>query len=177
MHHKGFQDSGIQEVLEAAGVPKGSFYHYFKNKEDFGIQIIDVYAGVMFQTLQNNLDSPNRPVADAIRGFFREMTDHAIRNGFSGCPLGNLSLEMGDVNELFRRKLNEVFGELEHKLERLIREDRIAGNLAGHPPADQVAVLLVSSWEGVLLRMKLTKDTVPFDIFDRLICDILLPRR
>ena len=117
MHHKGFQDSGIQEVLEAAGVPKGSFYHYFKNKEDFGIQIIDVYAGVMFQTLQNNLDSPNRPVADAIRGFFREMTDHAIRNGFSGCPLGNLSLEMGDVNELFRRKLNEVFGELEHKLE------------------------------------------------------------
>jgi len=43
IHLKGFNHTGVQEVLRAAGVPKGSFYNYFKNKEDFGLQVIDYF--------------------------------------------------------------------------------------------------------------------------------------
>jgi TetR/AcrR family transcriptional repressor of nem operon len=44
VHQKGFNDAGLQEILEEAQVPKGSFYFYFKSKEDFGLQLIDYYA-------------------------------------------------------------------------------------------------------------------------------------
>ena len=44
IHKKGFNNTGIQEILESAGVPKGSFYFYFKSKEDLGLALIDHYA-------------------------------------------------------------------------------------------------------------------------------------
>ncbi|MFZ1037037.1 MAG: TetR/AcrR family transcriptional regulator, partial [Smithella sp.] len=43
MHLKGYNDTGVQEILDKAGLPKGSFYNYFKNKEDFGLLVIDYY--------------------------------------------------------------------------------------------------------------------------------------
>ncbi len=176
MHRRGFQDAGIQEVLEAASVPKGSFYYYFSSKEDFGLQVIDLFAEVMFQTLHSNMDVASQPVVEKIRGFFREMTDRAVENGYAGCPLGNLSQEMGDVNEVFRQKLNEIFSRLEQELARYLREAKAAGEIPDQVHPMQMAVLLVSSWEGALLRMKLTKDTVPFDIFERTVFNDLLMR-
>lgn len=176
MHRKGFQDSGIQEVLEATGVPKGSFYHYFRSKEDFGLQVIDLFAGVMFQALRTNMDMTTQPVVERIRGFFREMTDRAVENGYTGCPLGNLSQEMGDVSEVFRQKLSEIFGRLEQQLAGYLREAQAAGEVSGQVHPEEFVVFLISSWEGALLRMKLTKDMVPFDIFERTVFNDLLLR-
>ena len=176
MHRKGFQDTGIQEMLEATGVPKGSFYYYFRSKEDFGLQVIDLFADVMFQTLRSNMEMASQPVVEKIRGFFREMTSRAVEDGYTGCPLGNLSQEMGDVSEVFRQKLNEIFSRLEQELARYLREAKTAGEIPDQIHPIQMAVLLVSSWEGALLRMKLTKDTVPFDIFERTVFNDLLMR-
>ena len=177
MHRKGFNDTGIQDVLAATGVPKGSFYHYFKSKEDFGLEVLELYGQVMSETLRTNMDSFDLPVVERIRAFFREMTRHAAENGFPGCPLGNLSQEMGDLNEAFRLRLDRVFGRLEQDLVSLIREAQEAGQIRVGLPLEQVAVSLVSSWEGALLRMKLTKNMVPFGVFERTVFDNLLTRR
>ncbi len=167
MHRKGYHDSGIQEVLEATGVPKGSFYYYFRSKEDFGLQVLDLYSTVMFQTLQTNMASTDRSIVDRIRGFFREMTDHAVDSAFTGCPLGNLSQEMGYASEPFRLKLNEIFKRLESDVAGCLKEAQSAGEIGPSVDPDDLAVFLVSGWEGALLRMKLTRDTTPFDIFDQ----------
>jgi TetR/AcrR family transcriptional repressor of nem operon len=177
MHRKGFQDSGILEVLEASGVPKGSFYYYFKSKEDFGLQVVDLYAAVMFQTLNNNISLVGQPVVERIRSFFRDMADRAAEGGFSGCPLGNLSQEMGEINEAFRHKLSEIFNRLEQELTTSIREAQIAGEVDNDVDPEQMAVFLVSSWEGALTRMKLTRDMSPFDIFERTAINGLLMKK
>jgi TetR/AcrR family transcriptional repressor of nem operon len=176
MHHKGFQSSGIEEVLETTGVPKGSFYYYFKSKEDFGLQVIDLYAGVMFQTLRTNMDVTGEPIVERLRGFFSEMTDHAVKSGYSGCPIGNISQEMGGVNEVFRQKLNEIFGRLEQEVTGHLKAAQTGGEISRHILPEQAAVFLISSWEGVLLRMKLMKETSPFDIFERTVFNDLLGR-
>ena len=44
---KGFNDTGLQEILREAGVPKGSFYYYFDSKETFGLELIDVYISLI----------------------------------------------------------------------------------------------------------------------------------
>ena len=41
---RGYHSTGIHDLLVTAGVPKGSFYHHFKNKEDFGLQVMGRYA-------------------------------------------------------------------------------------------------------------------------------------
>jgi len=167
MHRKGFSEAGIQEVLESTGVPKGSFYYYFKSKEDFGLQVLDLYSMVMLQTLQARMAPTDMPIIDRLRGFFRDMTNHAVENEFTGCPIGNLSQEMGSINSSFSRKLNDIFTKLESELARRIREAQLAGEINKEVDPDQVAIFLVSSWEGALLRMKLTKNSIPFDIFEQ----------
>ncbi|MEZ4571677.1 MAG: TetR/AcrR family transcriptional regulator [Thermomicrobiales bacterium] len=39
----GYNDLGIQALLVAANTPRGSFYHHFKDKEDFALQVLDQY--------------------------------------------------------------------------------------------------------------------------------------
>ena len=165
MHRKGYNDSDIQEVLEATGVPKGSFYYYFKSKEDFGLQ--DLYSSVMFETLRAKMALTDRSIVDRVRGFFREMTDHVVESAFTGCPLGNLAQEMGYASEPFRLKLNEIFKRLESEVAECLREAQAAGEIGPSVDPDDLAVFLVSGWEGALLRMKLTQDKTPFDIFDQ----------
>ena len=166
MHSKGFQNTGILEVLEAAGVPKGSFYYYFKNKEDFGLQVIDIYAGVMFKTLQESMALTDLSLVERLRAFFRSMTDRAM-DGFSGCPIGNLSQEMGEISESFRNKLDGIFRKLEQDIAGLIKEAQTAGEIKTGENPERLAVFLVSSWEGALLRMKLTRTTEPYEIFEQ----------
>ena len=173
LHRKGFHDAGIQEVLEAAGVPKGSFYYYFKSKEDFGLQVIDIYAGVMLGTLRTNLEKDGRSVLEGLKGFFRDMTAHA-EQGFTGCPLGNLSQELGGSSEVFRSKLNDIFTDLEKGIAASLREAQRSGEVPPGVEPGRAAVLMVSAWEGALLRMKLTRDTSPYQVFERFIFDEFL---
>ncbi len=167
MHRKGFSESGIQEVLESTGVPKGSFYYYFKSKEDFGLQVLDLYSAVMLQTLQTRMALTDILIIDRIRGFFRDMTNRAVENEFTGCPIGNLSQEMGSINSSFSRKLNDIFSKLESDLARCIGEAQLAGEISKGLDPGRAAIFLVSSWEGALLRMKLTKNTIPYDVFEQ----------
>ena len=165
LHRKGFNDTGIQEVLKAAGVPKGSFYYHFSNKEEFGLQVIEIYATTMLQTLRNSMKKIPDSILDGLKDFFRNMTKHAVVHDFSGCPLGNLAQEMGDVNEVFRNRLNDIFYELEKEISGHLDYAMNAGQIRDNIEPDKAAMFLVSGWEGALLRMKLTKNTQPFDVF------------
>jgi len=49
---KGFSATGIDEILKAVGVPKGSFYHYFDSKEAFGAELIDRYGQYFARRLE-----------------------------------------------------------------------------------------------------------------------------
>src|SRR5574337_1694674 len=48
---KGFNSVGLEEVLRRVGVPKGSFYHYFSSKDDFGRQVLEAYAAYFARKL------------------------------------------------------------------------------------------------------------------------------
>ena len=90
---KGFCDTGLAEVLEAAQVPKGSFYFHFKNKEDFGLQLIDSFAEVLKARQEKAYRDEGLPHLERIRALFRWQTDLFRKNDFiGGCPIGNLSL-------------------------------------------------------------------------------------
>jgi TetR/AcrR family transcriptional repressor of nem operon len=172
---KGFCDTGLSEVLEAAKVPKGSFYFYFKNKEDFGLQLVDTFAGALKTARETVLGDESLTCLERIREMFRRQTELFRKHGFKGgCPIGNLSQEMGDRSPLFRRKLKQVFSELRDDLAGQLTLAREKGEMNEALDPEEAADFILSSWQGALLQMKVTQSTTPFEVFDRMIFQRLL---
>jgi TetR/AcrR family transcriptional regulator, transcriptional repressor for nem operon len=172
---KGFCDTGLAEVLEAAQVPKGSFYFHFKNKEDFGLQLIDSFAEVLKAGREKFYRDESLLHLERIRRLFRWQTELFRKNDFiGGCPIGNLSLEMGDRNAAFRKKLNRVFLEMKKNLVSQLEQARRGGELPDSIEPEETANFILSSWQGALVQMKVSKTTIPHEVFDRMIFERLL---
>jgi TetR/AcrR family transcriptional repressor of nem operon len=172
---KGFCDTGLAEVLAAARVPKGSFYFHFKSKEDFGLQLVDTFAGTLKATRDAVLQDESLTCLERIREMFRRQTELFRKHGFKGgCPIGNLSQEMGDRSPLFRRKLKQVFSELREDLAGQLSLAGEKGEMNAALEPEEAADFILSSWQGALLQMKVAQSTAPFEIFDRMIFQRLL---
>ncbi len=172
---KGFNHTGIQEVLEAVDVPKGSFYHYFKSKEDFGKQVLHFYSGQMLEWTKAAFDHPELPPLLRFRQFFDQARAKFDQAGYSGgCLVGNMSQEMGDLSQEFECLLEAKMAALAGIFADQIREAQARGEMS--PDRDPVLVgnFLVNSWQGALLRMKVAKSPAPLDAFISVAFDHLL---
>jgi len=171
---KGFNNTGLMEILNEAGVPRGSFYFYFKNKEDYGLQIIDFF-------MKNIRGFAERSVADEktglgrLRKFFSGLNSWLGTLDYScGCPIGNLSQEMGDQSESFRLKLREAYGEMKGFIADCLRDDLESGLAGEGIDPESMSVFLANAWEGALIDMKLQKNAEPLRIFMDTAFDIIL---
>lgn len=163
---QGFSATGIDAILKAARVPKGSFYHYFKSKEEFGLAVIDAFAERLEQRLQTFLDDPEVSPLDRIRNFLenalaRLQQTHCTK----GCLIGNLGQELADVNERFRSRLEEVFALWKDRFADCLKEAQTKGQLSADLDPGQVAGFILASWEGAILRSKVMKSTQPMKDF------------
>ncbi len=151
----GYHDLGIQAVLVATHVPKGSFYHHFRDKEDFGLQVIDQYMHHVHEGLDACLGDPSRPPLDRIRRFF-ELTQESYRDeGYMGCLLGGLGQELSGVSEVFRLRIEECFSEIQQRIADCLEEARGRGDIPADSDAGGMASLLVDCWEGAALRSRI----------------------
>jgi len=175
VHQKGFNATGIQEVLNAAGVPKGSFYFYFKSKEEFGLQLIDYFSNFLFSKMDELLNAENVAPLDKLWNYFEWFLAYFEQNNFTGgCPIGNLAQEMGDLNDSFREKLKSVFDKMKTNIAHCLEEARQQGDLSPALDVLNLSDLIVSSWQGALLQMKVMKNTAPVRNFERILFDSLL---
>ncbi|MFH2121869.1 MAG: TetR family transcriptional regulator C-terminal domain-containing protein [Pseudomonadota bacterium] len=175
IHHKGFNATGLHEILQAAGVPKGSFYFYFKSKEDFGLALIDYYRGVFAERIGALIEEETLPPLERLKHFFLWFHEYFAKEGFiKGCPIGNLVQELGDVNPVFREKLNASLEKLIHVVATLLQAAKEQGVLPARLSPDATARFIVSAWQGALLRMKAVAGPEPLDNFITIIFEVLL---
>ena len=95
----GYNDLGIQALLAATGTPKGSFYHHFRDKEDFALQVIDQYMRQVHAGLDACLGDTGRPPLERVRRFFELTQQNYRKEGYMGCLLGGLGQELSGVSE------------------------------------------------------------------------------
>lgn len=175
VHKKGFHHTGIQEILQAAGIPKGSFYFYFKNKEEFGLELIDYYTNIFFSKYDGYLSSPNLSPVNKLREFFADYLDFFLKNDFQGgCPLGNLAQEMGDQNMAFQEKLNDIFSQIIERIADLLKEAQEMGEISVLLNVSEAAEFVFNSWQGAIIKMKTARTTDSLRILDKMIFDYLL---
>ncbi|MGH8274025.1 MAG: TetR family transcriptional regulator C-terminal domain-containing protein [Gammaproteobacteria bacterium] len=175
IHERGYHATGIQDILATAEVPRGSFYHYFPGKEAFCLAVIDRYAERGYHRLDSCLSAQGYSPLQRARRFFDETRAlYAAGECRRGCLLGNLGQELADVSEVCRRRVNRHLESWTVRLAQCLREAQDAGELAGDIDANDYAAVLLNSWEGALLRMKLVRSVEPLDAFTRLYFDSVL---
>ena len=157
----GYNDLGIQAVLEATATPKGSFYHHFRDKEDFALQVVDQYMTEVHAGLDACLGDHARPPLERVRCFFEMTREQYRREGYMGCLLGGLGQELSGVSDVFRRKIEECFRGIADRLAVCLEEARRGGDIPLDSDTSELASLLVDCWEGAALRSRLRRDPAP----------------
>jgi len=158
---QGYADLGVAQLLDKAGVPKGSFYHHFESKEDFGLQAIDLYMQGVHGALEAAFgDSSAEPLAQ-IRRFFEMVSEGYKGDGYLGCLLGGLGQELSGISPAFRKKVEECFGVIARRFEKALRVAHARGQLRDGVEPRELADLLVNCWEGAALRSRLRRSGSP----------------
>ncbi len=165
---KGYSATGIDEILRKVNVPKGSFYHYFKSKDEFGLMLIDEYAQFFIKKLDTHLLNDELAPLDRIKAFITDAEQGMARYGFNrGCLIGNLGQEMGRLPEKFRQRLTEVFKDWQSQFEQCLLLAQKNDQLSSHLNCSELAQVFWIGWEGAVLRAKLEQSPEPLQIFSK----------
>ena len=169
---KGYNHTGIQEVLKEASVPKGSFYYYFKSKEEFGLSVVEASHTAYNLQLDEFFNDDTRTPLARLRNYFDSGIQSLEENEFRcGCLIGNMSQEMAPQNETFRESLSDIWGQWRDRIAQCLREAQAAGELHADWDPTMLATFCTDGWEGAIIRSKVTKTTEPLTTFTAILFD------
>ncbi|TVZ39739.1 TetR family transcriptional regulator [Alteromonadaceae bacterium 2753L.S.0a.02] len=160
MKRQGYNGTSVKHIVEAAEVPKGSFYNYFESKEAFALAAIQYVGELSYTTAAQVLQSSCEP-QQRLLAYFQQGAASACDHNFKmGCFLGNMCQEMSDSSETIRNGLRAVL----RKHTSLI-QDALVECGQDSDTAKITAEFLFNAWEGALMRMKSSRCRDPLDAF------------
>jgi TetR/AcrR family transcriptional regulator, transcriptional repressor for nem operon len=172
---KGYNHTGLNEVLEVAEVPKGSFYYYFDNKEDFALQALDQFAARHKVRREGFLHDETLPPLSRLRAFFDWYIGELESVAYiQGCPLGNLGQELSNQNETMRLHISETMSVVANDVAQCLLAAQQAGEINPVLDVQELAAFIYNSWQGAMLRMKITKSAGPLKIFLNTLFNVIL---
>jgi TetR/AcrR family transcriptional repressor of nem operon len=175
IHRKGFNHTGIQEILNAANVPKGSFYNYFKSKDEFGLQIIDYFSAHFKRIAKETLEDTRVSPLNRIYLFLSAFMEYFESQNFAGgCPIGNLAQEMGDLSPAFRKKLSEAIDMMVDAYSQVLVAAQNDRKILKSLNIDDTASFIIASWHGAIIQMKLSQNLAPLKNHRKFIFDYIL---
>ena len=153
---KGFDAASIQDLVDAAGVPKGSFYNHFSGKEELAVEITRRYvAGIGFDELYVRSTPPLQRLREHL------MSSAALRtevSGPHGCLLGNFSTGVSAANEALRAQVAGGLDQWTAAVAAVLAEAQRAGELDAARDPQALARYLVDGLEGAIARAKVSGD-------------------
>lgn len=168
-----FKAVGINDVLKASGVPRGSFYHYFESKEAFGLEVAKFYHERQIAMAQEILGSGSQPPLARLSEFFTTACNDYIERGFvDGCLMCNLSTELADNNQAFQELLRIQWSELADEISNCLAQMDLSEIGLQNLTNDEAADWLLTTWSGALTRMKAEKSAAPLKLFQKIIFKI-----
>lgn len=163
MTHKGYTSVGLAELVAAAEVPKGSFYHYFKSKDEFGQALLEQYFSD-YLTVVDTLLAGTRPAAERLLGYFHYWAQTQCSDSPTDkCLVVKLGAEVCDLSEGMRLVLDKGTQAINARLERCIEQGHVDGSITSAISNATLAQALYQIWLGASLMMKINKRPDAFE--------------
>ncbi len=164
MSRKGFAAVGINEVLSAAGVPKGSFYHYFDSKDAFGEAMMQSYFTDYLADMDRILAEPGTTSAQRLLNYWQSWRDTQSVDECQGkCLAVKLGAEVADLSESMRLALKDGTTAIVDRLERTVAAGVEDGSLSVDDGARSTAQALYDMWLGASVMAKIHRDIGALD--------------
>ena len=159
VHKSGFQSASIDAILAATNVTKGALYYHFESKEDLGHAIVEEVIAKLprdrwLLPLQRSKDKD--PI-DALIGIVRAIPTRP-EDVKGGCPLVNLTQEMSQLDEQFRKRLEIIFHAWQEGIATALRRGQAQGTVRRDLVAAETAGFLIALVEGYQVLAKNAQD-------------------
>lgn len=169
LHQRGFNATGVQDITEAAGVPKGSFYNHFESKEALGVVVLERYWEGALGSLDVLKDESVAPLL-RLKTYFRHLNQVARKFKYRpGCLVGNFSIEMSDQSPVLRARLAAILAKWSREIEACVKLAQADGSVRRDLDARDVGAFLLNSWEGAVLRSKVDRSDASFEVFEKIV--------
>ncbi|MBP6125371.1 MAG: TetR/AcrR family transcriptional regulator [Leptotrichiaceae bacterium] len=156
-YYNGYKNTSLSDILTSCNIPKGSFYYYFKGgKEELLLEVIKYHT-------ENLINFFNYTVDDLsifkLKTFFFQYFNNIENNKFNGgSPLGNIAIELSDINDTVRLELSKSYRKIELRFSFFLTT--LKNNYKEkyqHVEPEMYARILVSLLEGTMLKLKIEK--------------------
>ncbi len=164
MAARGFSAVGLNEILTTAGVPKGSFYHYFGSKEAFGEALLEGYFEDYLAAIEATLRQPGQTMAERLIAYFRNWQEtQSLLDCQGKCLAVKLGAEVADLSETMRTSLERGTAGIVARLAAAIEAGVAEGSLAVEDEPGRVAHSLYQLWLGSSVMVKIVRSVQPFE--------------
>jgi TetR/AcrR family transcriptional repressor of nem operon len=178
MHQNGYNATGLTDILKAADVPKGSFYHHFGSKEDFAAAALERYGMREREHAAAILGDRTAPPLKRLRRYFSDLVKiYGQKGAIPGCMMGRFSLEIAEESPQLRKRISASFDHWQQTIATVIREAVTQKELPAGTDPESLAGFVLNSWEGALLRSQADKSNAALQTFTRHVFDGLLTKR
>ncbi len=162
--HRGFTGMGLSELLKTAEVPKGSFYHYFRSKEAFGVALLERHYAGYHQRLATHFASGPGNYRDRLLAYYQETLNQFCQQGIiSGCLTVKLSAEVCDLSEDMRAAMDKGASGVIALLAQALEKGREDSSLILSGDALTQAQVLYALWLGANLQAKISRSALPLE--------------
>lgn len=175
VHAHGFAGASVRDIVQAAGVPQGSFTNHFASKEAFGLEVIELYFANSRESMRQTLLNDALPPLQRLGDYIDASKNRLLRNNMrTGCLFGNFTAEASGDNETIRSKLLEIFAEMQQSVSYCLRAAVKAGELREDFNCDETAAFVIASMQGANLIAKAHRDPAPVERFKKILFSTIL---
>ena len=149
-YHRGYNQASFTDIAEAAGIPRGNFYYYFKTKDDILGAVIDArIEGIRAMLAEWDAAEPNPRLR--LKLFSQMILSSEKELLRYGCPMGSLNIELGKAQPALKAKAKKMFDLFIDWLTRQFAA-------MGYPQAAQLAMELMARAQGVAVMTQVYGD-------------------
>lgn len=175
VHARGFGASSVRDIVQAAGVPQGSFTNHFASKEAFGLEVLARYHEMTSKAANATLRNDALPPLHRLRRWIETQLEYLEPDAMRrGCLYGNLTAEASEQSEAIRTQIAQAYAESQESVAYCLRAAVAAREVSPDTDTLTVAGFVVSSLQGAILVAKAERSPEPIERFMRVLFSVVL---
>lgn len=175
----GYHGTGIKQILDEVGVPKGSFYNFFASKEAFVAELIGHYSQGLLNQISQFIagEGKNLNALEQLRAIYRySLQQYASHDFKRSCLVGSIAAEVSAESEMCRVELERAMQQWLSFSCKIFEKAQKQGLVRDDMSPNDIAAVYWATWEGALIKMKMSADTKPVEKIMELMIETLLKK-